>query len=137
MADEGFFNLLPDTNIVDEKIKQRSKTYKFNMESKSIKGKIDDKESVIQAIMLRLMTDAKVYQIFSDTYGLAVNDIIGLPRIIVSAEIERRIKETLLQDDRINSICDFSLTPDEDVAIVKFTVNTIYGITTVERGYSI
>ncbi|MEG1497697.1 MAG: hypothetical protein RR385_10030, partial [Clostridiales bacterium] len=60
MADEGFFNLLPDTNIVDEKIKQRSKTYKFNMESKSIKGKIDDKESVIQAIMLRLMTDAKV-----------------------------------------------------------------------------
>ncbi|MEG1823112.1 MAG: DUF2634 domain-containing protein, partial [Clostridiales bacterium] len=81
--------------------------------------------------------DAKVYQIFSDTYGLAVNDIIGLPRIIVSAEIERRIKETLLQDDRINSICDFSLTPDEDVAIVKFTVNTIYGTTTVERGYSL
>lgn len=139
MADEGFFNLLPDasTDIEAEEMPQPSKTYGFDLEAKTIGGSVDGKDAVLQAMLLRLMTDAGIYEIYSSNYGLSVNNLMGLPFLIVRNELERRITETLLHDNRVKEVTNFDINQSEDTVNMRFTINTVYGISTVERGFSL
>ena len=45
----------------------------------------------------------------------------------VIPEVKRRIREALLQDDRINEVDEFILTPDRHKLSVSFTVHSVFG----------
>lgn len=128
--------LVPASAISETAAESVDATYKLDFEKQTISGTVDEAEAVKQAILKRLMTDAGVHDIYSDDYGLSVNDLIGLSPGIVRSEIERRITETLLRDDRITAVTDFSSTVNGDEMILSFAVTTIYGEITVERGYA-
>ena len=96
-------------------------------------GKIDGLEAVAQAVKLILSTERFRYLIYSNDYGVEMDELIGKPRSLVAGDIQRRIEEALGQDDRVTGVEDFELTFDGEAAHVKFTVTTQFGGITEER----
>ena len=110
-------------------VRQRpTKTYKMDMEKGSVQGYTDGLEAVRQAIHKILMTERYQYIMYSWDYGIELQDLYGEPISYVCPELERRISEALLCDDRIRSAdnFDFDLTRKR-VVHVSFTARTIFG----------
>jgi hypothetical protein len=118
-----------------EVIQQPSYTYKIDFERKRVNGFCDGLEAVKQAVFLILNTERYEYLIYSTDYGSELTGLIGKDRFFVESELKRRIKEALIQDDRITNVDNFKFTyPDGDSLVVSFTVFSIYGDFEVERG---
>ena len=64
-------------------------------------GMIDGKEAVRQAIYLILNTERYAWLIHSWNYGVELHSLIGQDPDFCIPEIERCVREALLQDDRI------------------------------------
>lgn len=90
-------------------------------------GRTDGMAALQQAIELMLSVECGVYAIFSDRYGVNLMDLLGKPYPYAVAEIERRIREALLRDERILAVEDFTFAADADKLSVNFTVKSIYG----------
>lgn len=112
---------------------QPSYTYKLDMEKSRIKGFVDEKDAILQAIYKILTTERYKHEIYSWNYGVELNDLIGKPLPYVYPEIERRVTEALTADDRIESVSDFSFENKDNSVIASFTVNSIYGDVKIEN----
>lgn len=102
-----------------------SRTYRIT--SDRIAGYIDGIDAMKQAVWKRLMTERYVYDIYDDTYGLQTVDLIGKEYVYVASELEYRIRETLLNDDRISDVNQFQFKRGKDYIWVGFNVVTIFG----------
>lgn len=118
--------ILPDSEIV-ETLEQPSLTYQLNLEEGSISGHIDGLEAVKQAVVKILQTRRFDHLIYSSNYGQELDSVIGRDPLWAYAEIERHIKEALLQDDRILSVDDMNITFTGEQAMAEFTVRSLYG----------
>lgn len=115
-----------DENIeVEENYIEPTKTYKIK--DNRIVGFCDGIEALKQAIYLILNTERYEYLIYSDDYGSELKSLIGKDRDIAESEHKRRIKEALIQDDRINNVDNFIFKYDGDGVLIEFTVFSIYG----------
>lgn len=110
-----------------EIVRQPSKNYAMNLEQKTISGYVDEKKAMKQVIYKILNTERYRYLIYSWNYGVELEDLFGEPVSFVCAELERRITEALVQDDRINNVSGFSFEVGRRVVHVTFTVETIFG----------
>lgn len=112
-----------------------SRTFKINENpnKKYIHGVIDNLEAVKQAIYLMLNIERYKHLIYSWDYGIELKDLYGQDCYYVMAELERRIKEALLQDDRIKEITDFDFEKHKNIIHCTFTVKTIYGDIKTEK----
>ncbi|MCP3283021.1 DUF2634 domain-containing protein, partial [Clostridioides difficile] len=96
---------IEDVSIINFNVRQEpSKTFKLNMERNKVDGICDDVEALKQTIFLTLNTERYQHLIYSWNYGVELNDLIGEPISYVIPELERRIKEALIQDDRIENV---------------------------------
>ena len=102
-----------------------SLTYKIDGDH--IRGTIDGLEAVNQAVDLLLSTERFEYPIYSPDYGQEAKDLIGARREYVQGDLQRRIEETLAEDDRVTGISDFSIAFSGETATATFKVNTIFG----------
>ena len=102
-----------------------SRTYRLTKDR--IAGYIDGLDAMKQAVWKRLMTERYVYDIYDDTYGLQTVDLIGKEYSYVISKLQKRIKETLLYDDRITDVNSFEFKRLKDGAWVGFNVVTIFG----------
>lgn len=102
-----------------------SRTYRITRDR--IAGFIDGIEAMEQAVWKRLMTERYVYDIYDDSYGLQTVDLIGQEYGYVISKLQRRIKETLLNDDRITDVNQFQFKRGKDSVWVGFNVVTIFG----------
>ncbi|RXM70864.1 DUF2634 domain-containing protein [Clostridium tetani] len=123
-------SILPQGAVISddlevEEIIEPTKTYK--VKDNRIVGFTDGKEALKQAIQLILCTERYEYLIYSDDYGSELKGLIGKDRDIAESEYKRRIKEALLQDDRINNVDNFIFKYDGDGVLIEFTVFSIYG----------
>ncbi|MGM7683553.1 DUF2634 domain-containing protein [Cytobacillus sp. Hm23] len=126
----GGFTLNENTRVIDTS-SLPTKTYKLNFESGRCSGMVEGKEAMEQAIYKVLGTKRFAHLIYSDDYGF--ENMIGHERLFVSGELPRRIKEALLQDERITSLLNFKLEFVKDEAFVSFIAITIYGDVEVLR----
>lgn len=118
--------------------KQPTHTYKMNLESGSIRGYTDKLEAIKQAIYKILLTERYQYLMYSPNYGIETLDLYGEPLSYVCPELERRISEALLWDDRIESVSDFEFDLSKKGAVqVSFTVHTRFGDVQAEREVNI
>ncbi len=108
-------------------ISKPSKTYKVNFESNQIRGFTDEIEAVKQTIIFILNTERYEHEIYSWDYGIELNDLYGQHISYVYPELKRRINEALTQDDRIESVDNFSFKKQANNVIINFTVNTVFG----------
>lgn len=124
--------MIPSTNeilLTDLEVEtQPSLNYKMHLEQTVINGTCDELEAMKQVVYKILCTERYEYIIYSWNYGIELKDLFGEPVAWVCPELERRIQEALLQDDRINAVdtFDFDLTEKRTVK-VTFTVHTIFG----------
>lgn len=102
-----------------------SLTYKINGDH--IQGQIDGLEAVKQAVDLILSIERFEYVIYSWDYGMETKDLIGKNREYVRGDLERRIAETLAEDDRVTGISDFEVAFSGETAMATFTVHTEFG----------
>ena len=112
-----------------------SKTYRLTGDR--IDGKTDGKSAISQAIDLMLSTERWQHLVYSGDYGMELDELFGKSQAFISADMQRRISEALLQDDRITSVENFSIEFTGDTANITCTVVTIFGDVTVERGVPI
>lgn len=96
-----------------------------------IRGYCDERRAIEQAVYKILNTERYQYIIYSWNYGIELADLYGQPIPYVYAEIQRRITEALLADDRINDVTNFNFSnPQSGDVFTTFDVVTDYGIIT-------
>lgn len=108
---------------------ETSRSYK--MSSDKIQGSIDGLEALQQAVYKMLNTEKYEYPIYSFSYGIELEDLIGMDPVYVRVELKRRISECLLQDERVTSIDNFNFTIEGDHLMCSFDVISIFGSTTI------
>lgn len=107
---------------------QTSKTYNLHVEKNIVSGMCDEREAMIQAIYKILNTERYEYVIYSWNYGIELADLYGQPVMYVCPELQRRIKEALLQDERIASVDSFEFdTSKKGEVAATFIAHTIFG----------
>ena len=108
-----------------------SRTYELYMSSKDgsldLRGFVDELGSMEQAIYLLLNTQRLQSPIYSENYGVEFLDLFGEPMYWVVPELERRITEALLKDQRILEVSDFSSEVEKHLVKLAFHVKTIFG----------
>ena len=107
---------------------QPTHTYKMNLDTGSIRGYTDGIDAMKQAIFKILQTERYQYIMYSWNYGIETLDLYGEPISYVCPELERRITEALLWDERIESVDNFEFDlPQKGVIHVSFIAHTIFG----------
>jgi hypothetical protein len=103
-------------------------TYRYNIKSQRIIGYTDKQEAMRQAIYKIVFTERYQWAIYSWNYGIELADLFGKPTTYCVPEIERRVKEALEWDDRIDFVDSFEFrTEKKSVIYCKFTAHTIFG----------
>ncbi len=117
---------------------QPTYTYEMTPETGQIRGYVDGIKAMEQAVYKILSTERYRYIIYSWNYGIELEDLFGQPVSYVCPELERRIKEALLWDTRIENISDFRFdTSKKGTVHAYFVVNTIFGDIEAEKEVSI
>lgn len=111
-----------------EVVTQPSKQHRMDLDGNRIIGTCDNLEAIKQTVYKILNTERYAYIIYSWNYGIELVDLFGQPVLYVCPEIERRVKEALLQDDRITAVDNFDFDISKrGVVAVTFTVHSIFG----------
>ena len=124
--------MIPSTNTIlttDLEVKtQPTKNYKMHLERNIITGFCDELEAMQQVIYKILNTERYQHIMYSWNYGIELLDLYGEPLTYVCPEIQRRITEALVQDDRIESVDNFEFDISNKRTVkVTFTVHTVFG----------
>lgn len=117
--------LTTDMRIEQQSFSNRS----YNVSQTAINGFVTDLEALSQAIHKRLTTQQFEYPIYSFGYGVDWRDLLGQDPEYVRPEMKRMIQETLLEDNRITEVDNFSFEFSGDVCQCTFDVTSIFGIT--------
>lgn len=105
-------------------------TYRLDIENKHFNGYADEQEAYKQAVYKLLNTERYEHLIYSWNYGIELRSLFGQPIPYVVPELERRIREAIMQDDRSVSVTDFQFdTSKFGVVAVTFKATSIYGET--------
>lgn len=105
-----------------------SRTYQIRFDGKPSTGMIDDLAAMEQAIYLILRTERFRHPIFSWDYGTETEDWIGeSDPDLLQIDMESKITDSLMADDRILQVTDFTFAKEKGVVTVSFTVKTIFG----------
>ena len=104
-----------------------TKTYRINFGTKRVTGMTDGREALIQWIWAVLNTERYKYAVFSRNFGIETGDLIGMPYNYVCAELEGRVRDALMIDERITGVEAFSFERKKNSVEVSFTVNSVYG----------
>ncbi len=123
--------ILPTANIdlaEDFELEQQpSKTWKIDKESNRITGETDGYTAVKQAVEIILNVERFRWQIYTPYSGMQWDGLIGQEKGYVVSELQRRIWEALLMDDRVRGISDFSYSLSGDTLTAEMEVDTVYG----------
>lgn len=123
--------MIPKANFAtpsDFAIKEQpSYTFKLNYQDENFKGFVDDLDAVKQAVYLILNTERYEYLIYDWNYGVEFSDLIGCEKNYAAAEIERRITEALIQDERIKAVENFEFEFSKKSITAYFLVKTNFG----------
>lgn len=106
----------------------------LNTENNRVNGIVEDLEALKQAIYLILSTERYEHSIYSADYGVEFNDLIGEDVEWVIPELELRITEALLTDERILEVNNFEFCRSEAGKIhVSFTIESTKGTLNMEK----
>ncbi len=119
------------TDMIVAEEAEITNTYKITNER--IQGYIDQLEALKQAIYKMLNTEKYEYPIYSFSYGIELENLIGKDPAYVKVEMKRRIQECLLQDERILSVDNFIYSVNGDALLCVFSLASIYGDLVIEK----
>ncbi len=106
---------------------QTSVNYKMFYADEKVVGTHGGLSAMAQVVYKILNTERYRHAIYSKNYGVELADLFGEPVSYVCPEIERRVTEALLQDERISAVSDFYFEINKRKVGVIFTVTTNFG----------
>lgn len=119
---------------MDEEVEVQMPTRTYKISNGRVNGWIDDLEAMRQAVEKILLTERFEWVIYSDNYGVEIQDLIGNDFDLIQSEIERVVSEALLADERIESVDNFDLQQtDRSSLLFSFTVLTVFGEINMEQ----
>ena len=126
--------MLPETDFIDDLTVETepSETYQLDYEKNRIRGMVDGIDAVKQAIYKILNTERGQHIIYDDDYGAELTELIGKEKSYAVPEIERRITDALMRDDRILSVTNYRFEIEKRKYHVTFDVGTIFGELEIE-----
>src|SRR5690606_9681354 len=104
---------------------ETSRTYKIT--GNRNQGYTDNLQALQQAIYTELNTERYEYPIYSFSYGIELENLLGKDPVYVQIELKRRIRECLLRDDRITEVDNFRFESNGDSLQCTFDVHSIFG----------
>lgn len=104
-----------------------SLTWYINKDTNRIQGTVDNYDAVVQAVQVILNVERFRWQIYSPYSGMQWRGLIGEDPGYVAAELQRRIRDALMMDDRVTGVKDFKYSIADDVLTASLTVTTVYG----------
>ncbi len=125
---------LIDANITIIDTTETTSTYKIS--GARIQGSTDSLNALQQAIYKVLQTEKYEYPIYSFNYGVELESLIGKDLAYIKVELKRRIRECLLQDERIKDVENFNYQSTGDSLLCSFVVTSIYGNISVSKEVS-
>ena len=114
-----------------------SRTFRLYPDTEELHGMTDGLQAVRQAVYLILNTERYAWLIHDWDYGVELQDLIGQDIDYCIPEIERRVREALLQDDRITAVQDFEFTVKKSEVLASFTVVSTFGAFQTEQAVNI
>lgn len=115
-------------------VREPGYTHRLDTDKNVVAGFVDGKEAYRQAVYKILNTERYDHVIYSTDYGVELRGLIGMPIYYVVPEIERRVTEAIMQDDRTVNVYGFKFdTTKRGVVSVTFNVTSIYGDIEVEK----
>ena len=92
-----------------------------------ISGYVDGLAAVAQMAYITLSTERYKFIIYSWDHGVELLDLYGKPIPYVIAVLPRRIREALLQDDRVLDVVDFKFDKNGKRLHTSFAIVTDLG----------
>lgn len=131
--------MLPDNRLEEgltpdfEEVVGPTKNFRIIYGRERIFGFVDEIEAMKQAIYLILSVERYDHEIYSWNAGVEFTDLFGKPVTYVATEVKKRIRDALLQDDRITEVDGFEVTINKNNVAVRFVAHTIFGEIESER----
>ncbi len=94
---------------------------------RTMQGNLYGRDSVRQAIKHILSCERYSNPIYSDNYGVELEQYIGKSVSYLEATIEDVLRDALKQDDRVENVTVTSIESSLDGCKVAFNVSTVYG----------
>lgn len=101
-----------------------SKTFCIDFENKRLSGKIDGTDALKQSIYMILRTERYRWLIYSRDYGAEFDELRNSPKSYIIPQLQRRITEALLTDDRITAVSGFKFEINKNIYSVTFEVTS-------------
>lgn len=117
----------PERFGTSKKAASPSLTYKIDFENKRIVGTVDGIEALKQAIYLILSTERYRFLIYSWDFGIKLEDLYDQPKTYIIPQLQTRITDALMQDDRIIGLSNFKFNVRRGIYSVTFDVSSVFG----------
>ena len=113
---------------VESAAQQPSKTYRVDWTAGRVRGMLEGREAMAQAIRKLLSTERFSYLIYSWNYGTQWANLMGEDRAMAESELKRILWEALKQDPRITGLSQVSISwTDRRSCAVSLEAETIFG----------
>lgn len=106
---------------------QPSLTWIADPVTNRLRGRGDNYEAVRQAVEVIVNVERFRWQIYTPNFGTDFSGLLGNDPGFVASELQRRLADAFLPDNRILGISDFSYAFDGTVLTAAVTVNTVFG----------
>ena len=110
------------------------KEYEFDFSNNTLTGKLlEGKEALKVWIYKALLTPRYVHPIYTWDYGQDLDELIGkgYEADYIKSEVERKVTECLLINERITRCHSFEINLLNDTLHITFTAETTFGEVTI------
>lgn len=106
---------------------QPSLTWIADPATHRIRGRGDGWEAVRQAVEIIVSVERFRWQIYTPNFGTDYDGLLGTEPGYAASELQRRLEDAFLPDNRILGIKDFQWTFSGVSLTAAFTVRTVFG----------
>jgi len=92
-----------------------------------LRGRGGSYEAVRQAVEVIVNVERFHWQIYTPNFGTDFDNLLGRDAGYAASELQRRLADAFLPDNRILGIANFSYTANAGVLTASVIVNTVFG----------
>ena len=107
-------------------------TFLVDAESEQISGMNNGIEAMRQAVEIMLTTKRFNHQIYTENFGIELDDLIGEDPDYIESVLPDRVREAFSIDERILGEQNFTFTTVGSSMLITFEVVTVFGTFSTE-----
>ena len=120
-------DLLPEDIDLDDVEFEELPTNTFLVEKEQVAGMNEGIEAMRQAVEIMLTTERYDYQIYSENFGVELEDLVGEDPDYIRATFPEIIRDAFSIDERILREENYKFTVTGDTMTITFDVVTVFG----------